>query len=331
MRDQYIRAGHGFLLVFSLTSKGSFESMKELHQRIVQVTEVRLPLSLSLISLYRALACGREVGQRSCSACLSVLIASERADADGDAGEQGGPEERATGLRVRREGPRRAVQYAPLFCLCPDPCAVAFQAGSIHSAAHATSIVVAVAMAALCRSSGCIIVSGCACMSPYKSFHIARSALEQDGVECRVVLFASPTRRRDPLPGNQREDQPKYPPLKAFFFLLNCFRWMEMIAFCNHFFFIRAVWYIMLPDAADSRGHRGSVRGDREGRDGVSGKSRTLPLPVPASVRVVPVAASITDSADARQKTGDEEPEANGDPVRRKNGKNKKTPGCTIL
>ncbi len=44
MRDTYLRVGHGFLLVFSVTSLSSLLFTKELHSKILQVKEV---LSLS--------------------------------------------------------------------------------------------------------------------------------------------------------------------------------------------------------------------------------------------------------------------------------------------
>ena len=40
MRDQYIRAGEGFLLVYSITSKGSFDELTALHDKIVMVKDV---------------------------------------------------------------------------------------------------------------------------------------------------------------------------------------------------------------------------------------------------------------------------------------------------
>eukprot|EP01130_Rhizamoeba_saxonica_P006573 TRINITY_DN2619_c0_g1_i2.p1 TRINITY_DN2619_c0_g1~~TRINITY_DN2619_c0_g1_i2.p1 ORF type:complete len:132 (-),score=40.61 TRINITY_DN2619_c0_g1_i2:51-446(-) len=40
MRDQYIRAGEGFLLVFSITSKGSFEELQGIREKILMVKDV---------------------------------------------------------------------------------------------------------------------------------------------------------------------------------------------------------------------------------------------------------------------------------------------------
>ena len=37
MRDTYIRTGQGFLLVFSITSRGGFENLPSLHEKITQV------------------------------------------------------------------------------------------------------------------------------------------------------------------------------------------------------------------------------------------------------------------------------------------------------
>ena len=39
MRDQYINSGQGFLLVYSVTSKRSFETAGELKEKIIQVKE----------------------------------------------------------------------------------------------------------------------------------------------------------------------------------------------------------------------------------------------------------------------------------------------------
>mmetsp|Transcript_7022 Transcript_7022/g.17769 ORF Transcript_7022/g.17769 Transcript_7022/m.17769 type:complete len:191 (-) Transcript_7022:321-893(-) len=40
MRDQYINAGHGFILVYSITSKASFDGLLELRRKILQVKDV---------------------------------------------------------------------------------------------------------------------------------------------------------------------------------------------------------------------------------------------------------------------------------------------------
>lgn len=40
MRDTYLRVGHGFLLVFSVTSLSSLNFTRELHSKILQVKEV---------------------------------------------------------------------------------------------------------------------------------------------------------------------------------------------------------------------------------------------------------------------------------------------------
>ena len=39
MRDQYIRAGEGFFIVYSITQRQSFESLKNLKKKIFQVKE----------------------------------------------------------------------------------------------------------------------------------------------------------------------------------------------------------------------------------------------------------------------------------------------------
>ena len=40
MREQYIRTGEGFLLVYSITSRSSFEEISTLYQHILRVKEV---------------------------------------------------------------------------------------------------------------------------------------------------------------------------------------------------------------------------------------------------------------------------------------------------
>jgi len=40
MRDQYINAGHGFILVYSITSRASFDGVQELRKKILQVKDV---------------------------------------------------------------------------------------------------------------------------------------------------------------------------------------------------------------------------------------------------------------------------------------------------
>jgi GTPase KRas protein len=39
MREQYIRTGEGFLLVYSITSRDSFEEISTFHQRILRVKD----------------------------------------------------------------------------------------------------------------------------------------------------------------------------------------------------------------------------------------------------------------------------------------------------
>jgi GTPase KRas protein len=42
MRDQYIRAGEGFLIVYSITQRSSFDSIKNLKKKIFQVKEEKV-------------------------------------------------------------------------------------------------------------------------------------------------------------------------------------------------------------------------------------------------------------------------------------------------
>lgn len=39
MREHYLRAGEGFILVYSITSRRSFEDMTEIHQQILRVKD----------------------------------------------------------------------------------------------------------------------------------------------------------------------------------------------------------------------------------------------------------------------------------------------------
>lgn len=39
MRDQYMRGGEGFLIVYSITDRNSFEETKEFHQNILRVKD----------------------------------------------------------------------------------------------------------------------------------------------------------------------------------------------------------------------------------------------------------------------------------------------------
>jgi len=40
MREQYMRTGEGFLLVYSITSRSSFEEISAFHQQILRVKDV---------------------------------------------------------------------------------------------------------------------------------------------------------------------------------------------------------------------------------------------------------------------------------------------------
>lgn len=39
MREQYMRTGEGFLLVYSITSRNSFEEISQFHQQILRVKD----------------------------------------------------------------------------------------------------------------------------------------------------------------------------------------------------------------------------------------------------------------------------------------------------
>jgi hypothetical protein len=42
MRDQHIMQGRGFILVYSITTRGSFSAMKELHRNILRVKVTKI-------------------------------------------------------------------------------------------------------------------------------------------------------------------------------------------------------------------------------------------------------------------------------------------------
>ena len=47
MRDQYMRSGQGFLLVYSITNESSFEEMKSFHEQILRVKDAsKVPIVL---------------------------------------------------------------------------------------------------------------------------------------------------------------------------------------------------------------------------------------------------------------------------------------------
>lgn len=50
MRDQYIRSAEGFLLVFSLTSRSSFEEAKEIYKQILRVNEEKDKVAVVLLA-----------------------------------------------------------------------------------------------------------------------------------------------------------------------------------------------------------------------------------------------------------------------------------------
>ena len=49
MRDQYIRSAEGFLLVFSLTSRSSFEEAKAIYNQILRVNDEKETVPVVLI------------------------------------------------------------------------------------------------------------------------------------------------------------------------------------------------------------------------------------------------------------------------------------------
>ena len=48
MREHYMSSGEGFLLVYAITSRGSFEEVLDLHRQVLRVKDVdRFPMVLA--------------------------------------------------------------------------------------------------------------------------------------------------------------------------------------------------------------------------------------------------------------------------------------------
>ena len=76
MREQYMRTGEGFLLVYSITSRNSFEEISTFHQQILRVKD-RDSFPVIVIGNKCDLEYERQVGNNGeCSVTSSHLIVS---------------------------------------------------------------------------------------------------------------------------------------------------------------------------------------------------------------------------------------------------------------
>jgi len=79
MREQYMRTGEGFLLVYSITSRNSFEEISTFHQQILRVKD-KDSFPVILIANKCDLEYERQVGMNGmcCTAALLPSIPSQR-------------------------------------------------------------------------------------------------------------------------------------------------------------------------------------------------------------------------------------------------------------
>ena len=66
MRDQYIRSAEGFLLVFSLTSRSSYEEAKQIYNQILRVNEEKDNIPVILLGNKCDLLNERQVPSNEC-------------------------------------------------------------------------------------------------------------------------------------------------------------------------------------------------------------------------------------------------------------------------
>lgn len=62
MREQYMQPGDGFVLVYSITARGSFEEIAQFHQQILRVKE-KDTFPMVLVGNKSDLDSERQVGQ----------------------------------------------------------------------------------------------------------------------------------------------------------------------------------------------------------------------------------------------------------------------------
>jgi GTPase KRas protein len=73
MREQYMRTGEGFLLVYSITSRNSFEEISTFHQQILRVKD-KDSFPVILIANKCDLEYERQVGMNGMRLCSSTHV-----------------------------------------------------------------------------------------------------------------------------------------------------------------------------------------------------------------------------------------------------------------
>lgn len=73
MREQYMRSGEGFLLVYSITSRNSFQFVKELYQQILR-TKDKDHFPVVLVANKCDLEYERQVGMNGEVSCLLLAL-----------------------------------------------------------------------------------------------------------------------------------------------------------------------------------------------------------------------------------------------------------------
>ena len=51
MRDLYVKNGHGFVLVYSITSQATFNDLDEFYDRIIRIKDTEIHVNLTEMSL----------------------------------------------------------------------------------------------------------------------------------------------------------------------------------------------------------------------------------------------------------------------------------------
>ena len=74
MREQYMLRGEGFLLVYSITDRDSFDSISAYHRQILRVKDTE-SVPIVLVGNKCDLEYGRQVGKNGASNHLSLLPA----------------------------------------------------------------------------------------------------------------------------------------------------------------------------------------------------------------------------------------------------------------
>ena len=69
MREQYMRTGEGFLLVYSITSRNSFEEISTFHQQILRVKD-KDSFPVIVVANKCDLEYERQVGMNGASVCM---------------------------------------------------------------------------------------------------------------------------------------------------------------------------------------------------------------------------------------------------------------------